>query len=76
MVRSQPAARITRQLRFELEESDGQVWVTLVHETSPEVPPEAHQYFCTKWPTFLVSLKALLETGKGMPYPDDIKIQD
>lgn len=62
-------------LRFDLAESDEQVWITLTHDLGPAVPDEAHQFFCTKWPLFLVSLKALLETGEGMPYPNDIKIQ-
>jgi uncharacterized protein YndB with AHSA1/START domain len=28
----------------------------------------------TKWATFLLSLKELVETGKGRPSPDDVKI--
>jgi hypothetical protein len=28
----------------------------------------------TKWATFLMSLQALVETGKGAPYPNDVKI--
>ena len=31
---------------------------------------------CTKWGVFLMSLKALLETGKGAPEPNDIKIDN
>jgi uncharacterized protein YndB with AHSA1/START domain len=27
----------------------------------------------TKWAYFLLSLKSYLETGKGSPYPDDVK---
>jgi hypothetical protein len=30
----------------------------------------------TKWGVFLMSLKALLETGKGAPEPNDIKIDN
>ena len=63
------------ELRFEFKESNGQVFVTLTHTTGPKTPDAAFQYFCTKWPMFLVSLKQFLETGQGMPYPDDIKIQ-
>jgi len=63
------------ELRFEFSESNEQVFVTLTHFVTPETPAEACQYFSTKWPTFLVSLKQFLETGKGMPYPNDIKIQ-
>ena len=28
----------------------------------------------TKWASFLMSLKSLLETGKGAPYPNDVRI--
>ena len=63
------------ELRFEFNESDEQVFVTLTHTTGPNTPDDAYQYFCTKWPTFLISLKQYLETGQGMPYPNDIKIQ-
>ena len=28
----------------------------------------------TKWGVFMLSLKDLLEKGKGQPYPDDIQI--
>ena len=30
----------------------------------------------TKWAVFLMSLKSLVETGKGDPYPNDIKIDN
>jgi hypothetical protein len=30
----------------------------------------------TKWGVFLMSLKSLLETGKGAPAPNDIKIDN
>jgi hypothetical protein len=29
-----------------------------------------------KWGTFLLSLKQLIETGKGRPAPDDLKIDN
>ena len=74
-LRSGPGPWSGSILGFELAAGPGQVFVTLIHETPADVPPEAFQYFNTKWPTFLVSLKALLETGRGRPYPHDIKIQ-
>jgi uncharacterized protein YndB with AHSA1/START domain len=37
-------------------------------------PVEFMHHCSTKWATFLLSLKALLETGKGAPYPDDLLI--
>ncbi|MBT5018446.1 SRPBCC domain-containing protein [bacterium] len=63
------------ELCFEFNESNEQVFVTLTHTTGPETPDAAIQYFRTKWPMFLISLKQFLETGQGMPYPNDIKIQ-
>jgi len=34
-------------------------------------------YHCsTKWATFLMSLKDMVETGRGRPAPDDVKISD
>lgn len=39
--------------------------------------PVDFMYHCsTKWATFLMSLKALLETGTGAPAPDDQRISD
>jgi len=63
------------ELQFDLLDEEGQVFLTLSHTTGEQTPESAYLYFCTKWPMFLVSLKSLLETGKGMPYPNDIKIQ-
>jgi hypothetical protein len=34
------------------------------------------QHCSTEWALFLISLKSLLETGKGAPYPDDVKIDN
>jgi len=30
----------------------------------------------TKWATFMLSLKQLVETGKGAPSPDDVQISN
>ena len=39
--------------------------------------PVEFMYHCsTKWGTFLVSLKQLVETGQGAPDPDDVVISD
>jgi uncharacterized protein YndB with AHSA1/START domain len=35
---------------------------------------EFMHYCSTKWATFLLSLKSLLEKGKGTPYPHDMDI--
>jgi uncharacterized protein YndB with AHSA1/START domain len=39
--------------------------------------PVPFMYHCsTKWATFLLSLKSMLETGTGAPWPDEMKISD
>jgi uncharacterized protein YndB with AHSA1/START domain len=39
--------------------------------------PVEFMYHCsTKWATFLMSLKSLLETRRGAPAPQDVKISD
>ncbi|HUN43196.1 MAG TPA: SRPBCC domain-containing protein [Acetobacteraceae bacterium] len=39
--------------------------------------PVDFMYHCsTKWAMFLMSLKSLVETGKGAPWPEDIKIHE
>jgi len=37
---------------------------------------EFTEHCSTKWATFLMSLKALLETGQGRPAPNDVLISD
>jgi uncharacterized protein YndB with AHSA1/START domain len=37
-------------------------------------PVEFMHHCSTKWATFLMSLKAMLETGKGTPFPNDVLI--
>ena len=37
-------------------------------------PVEFMHHCSTKWATFLMSLKALVETGKGAPSPRDVHI--
>jgi len=39
-------------------------------------PGEFMHHCSTKWAVFLMSLKSLLETGKGAPAPDDVKIDN
>ena len=39
-------------------------------------PVEFMHHCSTKWAMFLMSLKSLLETGKGAPSPNDVKIDE
>ncbi len=68
-----PGAWQGSELLFELIQASNQVYLTLTHtnETSSE---DDFLYFNTKWPCYLLSLKSLVETAKGRPYPNDIKI--
>ena len=39
-------------------------------------PVEFMNHCSTKWATFLMSLKALVETGTGAPHPTDVQISN
>lgn len=68
-----PGPWLNTELQFEIVEGESQVYVTLSHRhLDPD--SEACLYFNTKWPTFLLSMKNLLETGVGQPFPNDIRI--
>ena len=60
-------------LTFSFRQGDDQVWVGLEHE-NPAASEDDFLYFSTKWPCYLLSLRDLIETGTGRPYPNDVKI--
>ena len=70
---SGPGAWHNSDLVFTLNKDDDQVWVHLVHENN-KASEDEFLYFSTKWTCYLLSLRDLIETGKGRPYPNDIKI--
>jgi uncharacterized protein YndB with AHSA1/START domain len=62
-------------IRFELKQEGDYTIVLFRHEGWKE--PAEFMYHCsTKWAIFLMSLKSLVETGKGNPSPDDVRIGD
>jgi uncharacterized protein YndB with AHSA1/START domain len=68
-----PAEWVGTKIRFELKQEDDFTIVLFKHEGWKE--PVEFMYHCsTKWGTFLMSMKSLLETGKGNPSPHDVKI--
>jgi uncharacterized protein YndB with AHSA1/START domain len=70
-----PAEWIGTEVRWELKQSGDYAIVLFAHEGWKE--PVEFMYHCsTKWATFLVSLKQLVETGVGAPEPHDLKISD
>ena len=60
-------------LKFSLRQGEDQVWVGLEHE-NPAASEDDFLYFSTKWTCYLLSLRDLIETGTGRPYPNDVKI--
>jgi uncharacterized protein YndB with AHSA1/START domain len=70
-----PGEWIGTKIHFELRQEGDFTIVLFKHEGWKE-PTESMHHCSTKWATFLMSLKSLVETGKGAPYPDDVLIDD
>jgi uncharacterized protein YndB with AHSA1/START domain len=70
-----PAEWIGTKISFELKQEDDYALVLFKHQDWKE-PVEFMHHCSTKWAIFLMSLKSLVETGKGAPSPDDIKIDN
>ena len=66
-----PQEWIGTKISFDLRREDG-FTVVLFKQQGWAEPVEFMHHCSTKWATFLMSLKALVETGKGAPYPNDI----
>jgi len=64
---------IGTELTFDLREEGG-ITVLLFAQRGWKAPVEFMHYCTTKWATYMLSLKALCETGGGTPYPDDVDI--
>ena len=63
------------KISFDLKLEGDYVIVLFKHQGWKE-PVEFMHHCSTKWGVFLLSLKQLLETGKGSPEPNDIKIDN
>ena len=61
------------QVSFELR-LEGDWTIVLFKHQGWKEPVEFMHHCSTKWAVFLLSLKSLLETGKGAPAPNDIKL--
>jgi uncharacterized protein YndB with AHSA1/START domain len=68
-----PEEWIGTKIGFDLEQRGDWIIVLFKHEDWRE-PVEFMHHCGTKWAVFLLSLKSLLETGKGAPWPRDIKL--
>jgi uncharacterized protein YndB with AHSA1/START domain len=59
-------------LAFDLTEKDEETVVLFTHADWRE-PGEFMAHCSARWAYFLLSLKSYLETGKGTPFPEDLK---
>jgi uncharacterized protein YndB with AHSA1/START domain len=60
------------RLCFELTETGGETAVIFTHAGWRD-PSEFMAHCSARWAYFLLSMKSYLETGKGTPFPDDLK---
>ena len=70
-----PEEWIGTKVSWDLQQQDGYTIILFKHLGWRE-PVEFMHHCSTKWAVFLMSLKSLVETGKGSPDPDDIKIDN
>lgn len=70
-----PAEWIGTHARFALKQEGDYCIVLFTHEGWKE-RVEFTSHCSTKWAVFLMSLKSLLETGKGQPNPHDVRIDN
>ena len=74
-VKGGPAEWVGTDIEFVLSRQDDYTIVLFGHRKwREEVEFMAH--CSTKWATFLLSLRDLVETGKGAPAPNDMKISN
>jgi uncharacterized protein YndB with AHSA1/START domain len=70
-----PAEWVGTTVSFDLTQS-GEWTIVLFSHAGWREPVEFMNHCSTKWAVFLMSLKALVETGTGAPHPHDVQISD
>lgn len=70
---SGPDEWVGTEVSFALSWRDGQTFVLFAHSGWRE-PVEFMHHCSTKWATFLLSLRDLVESSQGRPAPRDLKI--
>ena len=68
-----PAEWIGTKVNWDIRQEGDWTIVLFKHQGWRE-PVEFMHHCSTKWGVFLLSLKSLLETGKGAPAPHDLKL--
>lgn len=70
-----PEEWIGTQVRFDIKREDDWTIVLFRHEGWREQVEFMH-HCSTKWATYLMSLKSLVETGTGRPAPDEVWVSN
>ena len=70
-----PEEWIGTTISFDLKQDGDYVSVLFKHQGWKE-PVEFMHHCSTKWGSYLMSLKSLVETGDGAPAPRDVQISD
>ena len=70
-----PAEWLGTKVSFDLRREGDYTIVLFKHQGWKE-PVEFMHHCSTKWAVFLLSLKSLVETGKGAPDPCDVKVDN
>lgn len=70
-----PDSWMGTRVRFDLAQDGDFTRVLFKHQGWKE-PGEFMHHCSTKWAMFVMSLKALVETGTGAAYPNDVHISD
>lgn len=68
-----PEEWIGTKISFDIKQQGDWTIVLFKHQGWKE-PVEFMHHCSTKWAVFLLSLKSLLDTGKGAPHPNDLKL--
>jgi uncharacterized protein YndB with AHSA1/START domain len=70
-----PAEWVGTKISFELRQ-EGEYSIVLFKHQGWKESVEFMHHCSTKWAIFLMSLKSLVETGKGAPSPNDVRVGD
>jgi uncharacterized protein YndB with AHSA1/START domain len=70
-----PAEWVGTTIDWELRQ-DGDYTIVLFSHRGWKEPVEFMHHCSTKWGSYLMSLKSLVETGQGAPSPRDVQISD
>ena len=70
-----PAEWIGTEIDWKLSRREDHTIVLFKHQGWAE-PVDFMHHCSTKWATFLLSLKSLVETGTGAPAPRDVKVSN